>query len=193
MQPLHHHRRGAARTLVLALALVPAAQAAAAEAAPPPAAMPVLTAPECEVWMREMSFARSVAEHDANAFAEHLDDQAAFAASRREPQRGRDVISREWADIVNGKGVALEWYPTRVTIAGRPDIAWSSGPALFEDLTPGAAQRFHIGAFRSVWARGEDGVWRVLFDDGTPARPATDEQVAAFRAGRRECTSLTSS
>jgi ketosteroid isomerase-like protein len=193
MQPLHRHRhrRGAARMLVLALALAPLAQAAAAEAAPPPTAMPVLTTPECEVWMREMSFARSVAEHDATAFAEHLDEQAAFAASRREPQRGRAVISREWTDVVSGKGLRLEWYPTRVTIAGRPDIAWSSGPSLFEDLTPGATQRFHIGAFRSVWARGADGVWRVLFDDGVPARPATDEQVAAFRSGRREC--LTSS
>jgi ketosteroid isomerase-like protein len=143
--------------------------------------------------MREMSFARSVADHDAVAFAEHVEEQAAFAASRPEPQRGREVIAREWTDIVNGKGVRLEWYPTRVTMAGRPDIAWSSGPALFEDLSPDAKERFHIGAFRSVWSRGADGVWRVMFDDGARAVPASEEQVAAFRAGRRECTSLTSS
>lgn len=183
--------------LLAATLLFAGAPALAAEPAPGPAAMPepmpALSSSECSVWMRELSFAQAVAEHDATAFAEHLDPQAAFAASRPQPQRGRAVIASEWTDIVAGKGIRLAWYPTRVTIAGRPDIAWSSGPSLFEDLTPGAAQRFHIGAFRSVWARGEDGVWRVLFDDGTPARPATDEQVAAFRAGRRECTSLTSS
>ena len=193
MQSLRHHHRRAACPLVLALALIPGAQAAVAEAAPTPAAMPVLSAPECEVWMREMSFARSVAEHDAVAFAEHVDEQAAFAASRPEPQRGRERIAREWTDIVSGKGVRLEWYPTRVTLAGRPDIAWSSGPTLFEDLNPDAKQRFHIGGFRSVWSRGADGVWRVMFDDGAGMVPASEEQVAAFRTGRRECTSLTSS
>jgi ketosteroid isomerase-like protein len=191
------HRTVRRLSALLATTALVAAHAAASEPAATPTAMPTpppaLSAPECEVWMREMSFARAVADHDAAAFAEHLDEQAAFGASRREPQRGRTVIAREWTDIVSGKEGQLEWYPTRVTIAGRSDIAWSSGPTLFEDPTPGAAQRWHIGAFRSVWARGADGVWRVLFDDGAPARPATDEQVAAFRAGRRECTSLTSS
>ena len=192
------HDRTARRLwgLLAAVALVPAyacASGPAATLAAMPAPPPALSSPECEVWKREMSFARAVADHDATAFAEHLDEHAAFAASRREPQRGRTVIAREWTDIVSGKEGVLEWYPTRVTIAGRADIAWSSGPSLFEDPTPGAAQRWHIGMYRSVWSRGADGVWRVLFDDGAPARPATDEQVAAFRAGRRECSSLTSS
>ena len=194
--PLHRTARRLCGLLVTAL--IAAAPAMAGEPPTPrpaamPQPMPALSSSECAVWMRELSFAHAVAEHDATAFAEHLDPQAAFGASRPQPQRGRAVISSEWTGIVAGKEGKLEWYPTRVTIAGRPDIAWSSGPSLFEDLTPGATQRFHIGAFRSVWARGEDGVWRVLFDDGAPARPATDEQVAAFRNGRRDCTSLTSS
>ena len=34
---------------------------------------------ECAVWQRELSFARSVADHDAAAFAEHLHPQAVDA------------------------------------------------------------------------------------------------------------------
>ena len=79
----------------------------------------------------------------------------------------------------------LEWYPTRTTIAGVGDIAWSSGPSLFEDLDPHAKQRYRIGAFHSVWHRGADGVWRVLFDDGVEPRPVGEADVAAFRAGRQ--------
>ena len=57
----------------------------ASEPAPVPA-QPALSAPECEVWTRELGFARSVATHDAEAFAGLLhrlqdgdDFDAAFA------------------------------------------------------------------------------------------------------------------
>jgi ketosteroid isomerase-like protein len=133
-----------------------------------------------------------VADHDAAAFAQHVDEQAAFSSGQPQPQRGRAFIAQQWAGIIAGTPVRVEWYPTRVTIAGRPDIAWSSGPALYENLEPGAKERFRLGGFRSVWSRGGDGVWRVLFDDGIRSSAATDEQVAAFRAGRQDCTSLTS-
>ena len=160
--------------------------ALAAPTGPAPAEAPVLTDAECEVWARELSFARSVAEHDVAAFAEHLHPGAAFGSSRPQPQRGRTAIAEGWSRIVAGQGVALHWYPTRVTIAGEGDIAWSSGPSVYEDLDPAAKHRYLLGGFHSVWHRGEDGTWRVLFDDGIPSRPATEEQVAEFHAARRE-------
>lgn len=152
--------------------------------APPPARM---TDEECRVWARELSFARSVADHDAQAFAEHLHPQAAFGTGQPQPTRGREAIAREWAGLIRGDQVTVHWYPTRTTIpaAGGPaDVAWSSGPSLFEHLDPAAPQRYSIGAFHSVWHRGDDGVWRVLFDDGVPGRPAGEAEVAAFHAGR---------
>lgn len=176
----------ATAALLLAMAGTPAATHAAQS--PPPQAR--MSAAECEVWARELSFAQSVADHDASAFAAHLDPAAAFGASQPEPTRGRDAIARRWAGIVEGKRVKLSWYPTRTTIAasnagGVGDIAWSSGPSLVEDTDPKAPQRYRIGAFHSVWRRGADGVWRVLFDDGVEPRPAGEADVAAFRDGRR--------
>jgi ketosteroid isomerase-like protein len=140
---------------------------------------------ECEVWARELSFAQSVADHDATAFALHLETGAAFGASQPQPTRGREAIARRWAGIIEGKRIRLSWYPTRTTMGSADDVAWSSGPSLFEDLDPKATQRFRIGAFHSVWHRGADGVWRVLFDDGVDPRPATEAEATAFREGRR--------
>ena len=175
------------RSLVLLALLVPLAAAAAdattAESTAPKARM---SAAECEVWARELSFAKSVADHDAVAFAAHIDPDAAFAAESPQPLRGRTAIAEQWDGIVHGKRVLLSWYPTRTTIAGAPDIAISSGPALFEDPRPGANPRYRLGGFHSVWHRAADGTWRVLFDDGQAPTPATDAQVAAFRAGRQE-------
>src|SRR5690606_5176143 len=107
-------------------------------------------------------------------------------SGRPQPLRGSETIATHWGDIVAGNGVALHWYPTRTTIGGEGDIAWSSGPSLFENLDPAAEQRYSISGFHSVWHRGEDGTWRVLFDDGIPMRPATEADVQAFHAGRRE-------
>ena len=172
------------RAIALLSVLVFAMTGAAAQPAPAPK-QARMTAAECEVWARELSFAQSVADHDAKAFASHLESDAAFGASLPEPTRGRDAITKRWAGIIEGKRFKLAWYPTRTTIGGVGDIAWSSGPSLFEDLDPNAKERYRIGAFHSVWHRGGDGVWRVLFDDGVDPKPATEAQVAEFRAGRQ--------
>ena len=177
------------RSILLPLVLAAAPMAATADAPTPPAApappQARMSAAECEVWARELSFAQSVADHDAAAFASHVEPDAAFSAESPQPLRGRDQITRQWSGLIAGKGLLLSWYPTRTTIGGVADVASSSGPALYEDPRPGAKQRFRLGAFHSVWHRGQDGVWRVLFDGGQEPVAATEAEAAAFKAGRR--------
>ena len=155
-----------------------------ASAQSPPA--PGLSEAECEVWARELAFARSVAQHDAAAFAGFIAEGAVFGAKRPNARRGRDAVVAAWSGLVAGKELRLSWYPAMVAIGGEPGIAYSSGPALYEDLAPDAKQRFLIGGFQSIWHRDGDGTWRVLFDDGIEPKPASEAEVAAFRAGRRE-------
>jgi ketosteroid isomerase-like protein len=160
----------------LAFALIPVLAVAAA--APPAASF---TPDECAVFERELSFARSVADHDATAFAAHVAADAAFAAGSPRPQRGRDLIVRAWAPIVRGEGIRLEWYPVRTTAVG--DIAWSTGPALVQETKDGVVQS-RLSTFESVWRRSADGTWQVVFDGGTPGREADASAIAAFRAAR---------
>lgn len=162
------------RSLVLALACI----AGGADALPAETARQA----ECAVWQRELGFARAVAEHDPDAFAEHLHPDAAFGVSRT-PTRGREAVTREWMPLIEGKGLKLSWYPTVVTAGGDGRTAYSSGPALYEDPATGEAR---LGRFGSVWHRGEDGVWRVLFDDGIPPQKADAAAVQRFHEGRRD-------
>jgi ketosteroid isomerase-like protein len=159
-----------------AFALVPMLAVAATASPPTP-----FSADECAVFERELSFARSVAEHDAAAFASHVAPDAAFAAGSPRPQRGRELIARAWAPIVRGEGIRLEWYPVRTTAVG--DVAWSTGPALVEETRDGVTQA-RLSTFQSVWRRGADGTWQVVFDGGTPGRDADAAAIAAFRAAR---------
>lgn len=66
--------------LLAAAVAASAGLAANSGRAPPPSAIAPLTAAECEVWARELGFARSVAEHDAATFASHLHPGAAFGS-----------------------------------------------------------------------------------------------------------------
>ncbi|GAB3389220.1 YybH family protein [Lysobacter fragariae] len=150
-----------------------------------PASVPTGT-DECAVWNRELAFARSVADHDATAFAGHISEQAVFGPGRAQSLRGPVAVVKAWAGIIDGSAVRLQWYPERVTLAS-PDLAWSTGPALYEDPDPKATVRYRLGHFHSVWRREADGAWRVVFDDGIQPQPATDAQVEAFHAGRSGC------
>ncbi|GAB2784360.1 hypothetical protein GCM10027021_03250 [Dyella kyungheensis] len=139
----------------------------------------------CAVWQRELSFAASVERHDEKAFAEHIESDAVFAANTARPQRGRAAIVKQWKSLLEGKSVRVRWYPAWVVQAGDPSVVLSSGPALLENLAPNANPRYTLIAFSTVWHRGSDGVWRVMFDGGDEGRAATAQDVANFETGRR--------
>ena len=140
--------------------------------------------PRCQVWQRELGFARSVADHDPVAFAGFLAANAAFGVSR-EPILGREAVVKAWQGIIDGSALKLEWYPAVVTIGGDGRTAYSSGPALYQDPKTGA---YRHGRYGSVWQREQDGEWRLVFDDGIRPEPADAVAVKAFREGRgREC------
>lgn len=149
-------------------------------------AAPTADSARCQVWQRELGFARSVADHDSRAFAEHLHPQVAFGVERQATV-GRDRIVADWQGIIDGTALKLEWYPDTVTVGGDGRTAFSTGPALYQNPKTGA---FRHGRFRTIWQVGEDGVWRVIFDDGNRPEPADAAAVQAFRDGSgKACTS----
>lgn len=165
--------------ILIGMAWVP--EAPAAEPAPPPVI--AMSAAECEVWTRERSFAQSVADHDAAAFAEHLHPGAVFIGGPQ-PLRGAKAVAEGWAPLVAGEKVRLRWHPEQVVIGGDPDVALSMGPYWLEDPRPGADPRYRSGRFISTWKRDADGTWHVLFDGGggSEAKPASEAEIAALQA-----------
>lgn len=146
----------------------------------------------CEVWLREMAFAKSVQRHDAAAFATFLAGDAVFDANTDKPTHGARAVRQHWAAIIAGKTVRLDWYPQHVVAAADSALAYSSGVYLFENPETHAKPRYLTGHFSTTWRRDGDDVWRVAFDGDDEGRPASDTQVKAFRAGRRnECPMVT--
>ncbi|HEY0232265.1 MAG TPA: DUF4440 domain-containing protein [Dokdonella sp.] len=172
----------------LALAMTGAAAQAEPQAASAAANVPAaarMSAAECEVWNRELSFARSVDAHDSAAFAAHLHAGAVFGAGTPAPIRGRAAITEDWKEIIEGSRFVLRWRPGFVAIGGDPNIALSSGPAWTDNPDPNAKQRYTISRFTSTWVKEADGQWRVLFDGaGAPPKAATAEDIRKLVAAQ---------
>ncbi len=152
-------------------------------ASPAPASAPPVLDLSCTVWDREVEFARSVKDHDARAFAEHVHPGAVFVEGDGSVLHGRDAVVTSWASIIRGDDVHLEWYPTSVIQTGAQDVAISRGPYWVEVTKPEAKQRFLTGVFQSIWVRDTDRIWRVLVDGGTPPpSPATEADIARLRS-----------
>ena len=167
MNPAAHWRR-----LAAILALTCARAAPAAE----PAGM---TAAECDVWERERTFAASVDQHDRKAFAEHLHENAVFAAASAQPQRGRDAVLKAWDGIIEGKDVQLVWRPQFVSLGTDTNVAMSRGPFAITAKNDKGETKRAIGQFVSVWTRKDaTSPWYVVLDGGgPPPTPASEEEV----------------
>jgi len=137
------------------------------------------------VWEREVGFAKSVADHDAKTFAEHVLPGAVFVDSGDRLLRGRDAVVDGWAKIIRGEGLRFGWYPTTIALTGDPHVALSRGPFWIEIVKPDAPHKFLTGTFHSIWVQDGDGVWRVTVDGGGPEPvPATAEDVAKLQAAQ---------
>jgi ketosteroid isomerase-like protein len=152
----------------------------AAQAAQPKPQLPKpqpMSAAECAVWKRELSYSQSVDNKNIQAFADHIHQGAVFNAGSPYPVRGREAIVQDWAQLLKGDQISIKWRPGRVTIGGDSTIAISRGPMVLENKTKGAKPRYKVGTFNTIWVKGSDGVWRVQFD-GTGAPPMGTDNAA---------------
>ena len=98
-----------------------------------------------------------MATRDLKAFETFLADEAVFYGQA--PLRGRGAIMDVWKGFYHGPKAPFSWKPTNVQVLESGTLALSSGPV----LDPGGKQ---TGVFNSIWRRGADGQWKVVFDKG---------------------------
>ncbi|MFI5297313.1 MAG: YybH family protein [Polyangiales bacterium] len=122
---------------------------------------------ECEIWARDLSFAKSVADHDAKAFAEHILVGAVSLDEDGSSSQGREAIVAGWRTLLWGDPYVLVWYPTQVLLTSDPHIAVSRSDYYLWPKTPDADGHPLGGTFQSTWVVDADGVWRVAIHSGT--------------------------
>jgi ketosteroid isomerase-like protein len=127
-------------------------------------AQPDLETLRRQVDAAERAFARSMAERDHDAFSRHLSEHAIFYGGAA-PLVGKAAIAAGWKAYFDGASAPFSWLPDRVDVLGDGTLAHSTG--LVRD--PGGKP---LARFNSVWRQEAAGVWRVVFDKGSPLTEA---------------------
>lgn len=152
--------------------------AAALWAALSAALLPAQAAPSqdelrAQVEATERAFARSMAQRDHTAFTALLSEQAVFYAPDR-VLRGKAEVAAAWKAFFDGPTAPFSWEPDQVDVLADGTLAHSSGPVR------DPAGRL-VARFNSVWRQEAPGVWRIVFDKGSPPS-AQDRAGEAQRA-----------
>jgi ketosteroid isomerase-like protein len=134
--------------------------AAALSSPAPAAAQPSSETLRAQVTEAERAFARSMAQRDHAAFVRHLSEQAIFYGSSG-PILGKAAVATAWKGFFDGPDAPFSWEPDQVDVLADGTLAHSSGPV--RDPAGKLVSRFN-----SVWRQEAPGVWRIVFDKGSP-------------------------
>lgn len=129
----------------------------AAHAAPLPRP-PDLAAITREVLELEQAFAHTMRDRDAAAFATYIADEAIFFTGRQ-VLRGKAAVLLGWQPFFEGAKPTFSWNAETAEPLATGDLVLSSGPVR-------DAEGRWVSRFNSIWRRGPDGRWQVVFDKG---------------------------
>lgn len=108
----------------------------------------------------EEAFARTMADRDHAAFTSYLAEEAVFFSGPREI-RGNAAVAAAWKPFFEGPAAPFSWQPESASVLDSGSLGLTSGPVFAPDGG-------RIGTFNSVWRRGPDGSWKIVFDRGCP-------------------------
>lgn len=115
-----------------------------------------------QVFAAERAFAATMAARDLQAFASFVSEEAIFFSG--DVLRGKQAVVAGWTPLFAGEA-PFSWEPDQVEVVQSGTLALSTG------IVRNPAGEI-VSRFNSIWRREADGVWRVLFDKGSPLEPA---------------------
>jgi ketosteroid isomerase-like protein len=116
-----------------------------------------------QVFAAERAFAKSMADRSLKDFSQFVSDEAVFFSGPK-PLRGKAAVTAWWAQYFATPAAPFSWEPDEVEPVDSGTLAHSSGPV--RDSTGKLVARFN-----SIWRQEAPGVWRVVFDKGSPLPP----------------------
>ena len=113
-----------------------------------------------QVFAAERAFAKSMADRNLKDFSGHVSEEAIFFTGAN-PLHGKTEVLAKWSSFFEGAAAPFSWEPDRVEVLKSGTLALSTG--LVRD-----PQGKVIGRFNSIWRQESPGLWRVVFDKGSP-------------------------
>lgn len=117
---------------------------------------------QAQVRDTERAFAKTMADRDHAAFTSFLSEETVFfSGPKGTALRGKKAVADAWMRFYEGPKAPFSWEPDSVEVLDSGTLGSSSGPV--HDL-----EGKRVGTFSSIWRRGPDGKWKIVFDKGCP-------------------------
>jgi ketosteroid isomerase-like protein len=104
-----------------------------------------------------------MAERDHAAFTSFLSELTVFWSP--DVTRGKAAVAASWKRFFDGKQAPFSWEPDDVQVLADGTLAFSTGPVR-------SPEGKVFSRFSSVWRQEAPGVWRIVFDRGSPLSAA---------------------
>ena len=108
----------------------------------------------------ERAFAKTMADRDHAAFVSFLSEETVFFSGPT-PLHGKQKVADFWRRFYERPAAPFKWEPDEVEVLDSGKLALTSGPVHAPDGKL-------ISRFTSVWRLEAPGVWRIVFDKGSP-------------------------
>ena len=138
-----------------------------------------------EVRCREIGFSQSVENLDLDAFRSFIDADALFVGSG--VLQGVDQIAAGWSVFFKHGLPTIKWRPQIVEVLDDGKLALSRGQYISTTANEDGDIIESWGTFNSIWRLNDDGVWRVVFDAGSPASGDPADETRALLAQQVDC------
>ena len=149
------------------------------------AATTAVADPGDDVRCREIGFSQSAENRDMQAFRAFIDADARFVSN--EVLRGVDAVTEAWAVFFTDPGPTIKWRPAVIEVLENGTLALSRGPYRVTSQNADGNIVESWGTFNSIWRVNDDGQWRVVFDAGSPAASAPDDETKALLEADDDC------
>ena len=149
------------------------------------AATTAIADPADDVRCREIGFSQSAENRDVQAFRSFIDADARFVGN--DVRRGVDAVAEAWAVFFTDSGPTIKWRPEIIEVLENNTLALSRGPyrVVSQDADGNVVESW--GTFNSVWRLNDGGQWRIVFDAGSPAASAPDDETKALLEADDDC------
>lgn len=105
----------------------------------------------------------------AEAFNYFLTEDAMGMSHGQHPVIGREKL---YAEMKEGQeDYTLDWEPQRAEVSASEDMGWTWGTFTMTFTDDEGQDQMQYGKYLNIWARQDDGQWRVLVDMGNSSPP----------------------
>lgn len=110
-----------------------------------------------QVIATEQAFAKSMANHDTQAFLGFLSTDAVFFSGSAIAHGPAEIV-QQWERYIKTRPAPFSWAPDHVEVLASGNLALSTGPVYSDGRV--------IGRFDSVWRLEGPNSWKIVFDKG---------------------------